>query len=94
MKFNSIDELCTIQGFYDNIASVLQRKNATYTSDQFVREALSSIAYSIRSEMKEFIDKSQSVGVIFDESTDIARTSQMLLYYRLFDTTDNIIFGI
>eukprot|EP00733_Pompholyxophrys_punicea_P001679 Pompholyxophrys_punicea_v1_NODE_933_length_1122_cov_2.798500.p1 type:complete len:277 gc:universal NODE_933_length_1122_cov_2.798500:196-1026(+) len=83
MKYNSLLELETINGAFSGLESILSGGRSSYTSHDFLNEAVEVLADVVSSKIIKLISESPVLGLIVDESLDISTTSQMVVYYRL-----------
>ena len=62
--------------------NVFVGENARYTSETFLQEALASLAFIVRDNIHSAVKTSPVCSVLIDETTAIAVTSQLIIYFR------------
>lgn len=82
-KFNNLMELCELNGAFKGLPTILGNGGVTYTSHDFVNDAVEVLANCVRAKTLGMIAASPFVGVMIDEATDITVTSQLVVYYKL-----------
>lgn len=81
-KFESLLELEELNGVYKGLEDLFVKSVYTYTSTDFVGEALRCIATVVHKDRMEDIHSSPFFSFIVDESMDAANQSQLALYYK------------
>jgi hypothetical protein len=82
-KFEAVHELNVANDAYKELTKVLNTGNLTYTSHNFVSDAVEVLATVVRNRVLDLVAKSKFVGVVIDEGSDITQTSQLVIYYKI-----------
>ena len=80
-KFQSLVELAIDLGAKD-LKALNKGENAKYTSERTIQEMVHVLSATVEEEILEDIHSSPLVGLLCDESTDIAVTNQLVVYAR------------
>ena len=89
MKFTSPLSLAKSLGV-EYVDEVYQGKNAQYTSDKFLQEAVQAIASVIQSSISAGLQQSPFFSLMVDESTDIAVNKDLIMYVKDLDRTNAV----
>ena len=87
-QFNKITELEMINGAYDTCAGVAKGGKQKYSSDRFKLEVIHCLASVVRQNyvidpVEWAVSVKAVIGLMFDETTDVAKISQMDIAYLL-----------
>eukprot|EP00733_Pompholyxophrys_punicea_P000634 Pompholyxophrys_punicea_v1_NODE_204_length_2775_cov_14.624265.p1 type:complete len:548 gc:universal NODE_204_length_2775_cov_14.624265:172-1815(+) len=92
MKYNSLLQLEEINGAYNEVGDVLSGGRSSYTSHQFLNQAVSVIANTVKILVHSKTEESDVIGFMLDETTDISITNQMISYYRIIENGERNVY--
>ena len=88
-NFPKLLELEKLLGL-DIMEKIKKGKNAKYTSEQAIKEMLICLSELIETNILKEIKKSDSYSLMFDETTDISVTEQMVIHSRFIDGNGDV----
>lgn len=81
-KLEKLLELEMENGCYAGLEDLFTEHHSTYDSRDFLEESLRVMATVVHAAEMKKVQSSQFIGVVVDESMDIANQSQLAMYYR------------